>query len=158
MMGPPANSRRLMIGSFTSWGRFWRIWAIALRTSLVARSLSVPKTKLTTVLETPSLTVEIMLSILPKPAIASSTFFVTWASSSVGPAPGWVTVTETAGKSIFGLASIPSSVKENQPTTVKTKNRTIVGTGFRIDQVEMLKDIYLLFVVCCLLFDQQPRN
>src|SRR4028118_474860 len=132
------------MGSLMSAGGFWRIWAIAFRTSLVARSVFVPKTKLTTVLETPSLTVDIMLSILPKPAIASSTFFVTWDSSSDGPAPGWVTVTETVGTSMFGLESIPSWVKDSQPTTVKTKNRTIVGTGLRIDQPERLKDMRLL--------------
>jgi hypothetical protein len=50
-------------------------------------------------------------------------------------------VIETAGTSILGFVSIPKDMKENQPTTVKIKNKTIVGTGFLIDQAEMLKDI-----------------
>jgi hypothetical protein len=36
---------------------------------------------------------------------------------------------------------MPSWVKDIQPITVKTKNRTSVGTGFLIDQAERLKDI-----------------
>jgi protoheme ferro-lyase len=55
-----------------------------------------------------------------------------------------VTVTDTVGTSIFGLVSIPKEMKENQPTTIKIKNITIVGTGFFIDQAEILKDMELV--------------
>jgi len=56
------------------------------------------------------------------------------------------------------LESIPSPVKESQPTTVKTKNRTIVGTGLRIDQAEMFEDICLLFAICYLLFVRKAMS
>src|SRR5512136_853490 len=124
-----------------SCGKFWRIWATALRTSLVARSLSVPKTKLMVVVETPSVTVEISWSIFPKLATASSIFFVTWDSNSEGPAPGWVTVMETAGMSMLGLASMPNWPNDVQPTKVRIKKMTSVGTGFLIDQADRFKDI-----------------
>ncbi len=55
-------------------------------------------------------------------------------------------MTETAGTSMFGLESIPRLINDIQPTTDKTRNRTNVGTGFLIDQAEMLKDIRLLNV------------
>ena len=42
---------------------------------------------------------------------------------------------------MFGLVSIPNCVNENQPNNVKIKNNIKVGTGRRIDQAEMLKDI-----------------
>ncbi len=124
-----------------SWGRFCRICDTALRTSFVARSVFVPKTKVIVVVELPSVTVDRSSSMLPKLAIASSIFLVTWNSSSAGPAPGCVTVTRTVGTSILGLISIPKELNENQPTRVKIKNKTIVGTGFLIDQAEILKDI-----------------
>ena len=116
-----------------------------MRTSLVARSLFVPKTKLMVVLDTPSLTVERNSSIFPKPATASSIFLVTWFSNSAGPAPDWVTVTCTVGTSILGLVSIPKELKENQPNTVKTKNKTMVGIGFLIDHAEILKDMEIYY-------------
>jgi hypothetical protein len=52
-----------------------------------------------------------------------------------------VIVIVTAGISILGVRSIPRVVKEYQPTRVKTKKPTMVGTGFLIDQAERLKDI-----------------
>jgi hypothetical protein len=50
-------------------------------------------------------------------------------------------VTETEGISIFGRASMPKMGKHTNPIIVRTKNRTIVGTGVLIDQAEMLLDI-----------------
>jgi hypothetical protein len=48
---------------------------------------------------------------------------------------------------MLGLISIPKDVNENQPTTVKIKNITIVGTGFLIDQAEILKDIGEVYIL-----------
>ena len=60
MTAPPANSNFLTIGSLISWGKSWRICATALRTSLVAWLLSVPRIKLTVVVELPSVTTDVI--------------------------------------------------------------------------------------------------
>jgi hypothetical protein len=42
---------------------------------------------------------------------------------------------------------MPKLVKENQPIIVRNKNKTIVGTGRRIDQAERLKSIVISLVL-----------
>ena len=52
--------------------------------------------------ETPCVTKDCRMSILAMPETASSMGRVIWLSSSAGAAPGWATVTTTAGNSMSG--------------------------------------------------------
>jgi hypothetical protein len=46
---------------------------------------------------------------------------------------GWTVVTTTVGKSTFGKRSTPRRVKENAPTTVSDRMRTVAKTGRRTE-------------------------
>ena len=80
----------------------------ALRTSLVTFSRSTPSWNSIEVVDTPSLTTEVMCLTEPSPATASSTRRVTWVSISVGAAPDWTTVTATTGRSTSGKLLVRS--------------------------------------------------
>ena len=87
------------------------------------------------VVDAPSSTVEVICSMPAIVATASSTLRVISLSICVGATPGYVTVTMTAGNSISGRSSTPSFGKLKRPATVSAMNRTMTGTGLRIDQV-----------------------
>jgi hypothetical protein len=127
-----------MIGSWTDCGRSDRIWPTDSRTSLVARSGLTPILNSTVVVDTPSLIVERMFLTPARPEIDPSTLRVIWLSISAGAALGWVTATVTIGNDRLGLALTGRRMKAAMPASVATTNRTMVGTGLRIAQADML--------------------
>ncbi|MNR08793.1 hypothetical protein D3C85_1249670 [compost metagenome] len=70
-------SMRWTVGSCMSWGREARTPLMALRTSLVARSVSVPSSNSMVVEETPSVIWELMWRTPDRPASESSISRVT---------------------------------------------------------------------------------
>ena len=86
-----------------SWGRDARRPVMALRTSLVARSVSVPSSNSIVVVETPSVMLDVMWRTPERPASESSIRRVTWTSISAGAEPGRAAVTATSGKSMSGF-------------------------------------------------------
>src|SRR5579863_973676 len=91
--------------------------------------------------EDPSVTVEAMCQTPLTLATASSTFFVTCASSSDGAALDWVMSTWTIGMSILGKRVIDIERKLMTPSSVSTAKATMAGMGLRIDQAETLRRI-----------------
>ena len=138
---------RMIWGSRMPSGRLLRICATAERTSSTARSIGVPIASWTTVSDDPSVTLESISSIPCKLRSAASTRCVTWVSSSVGAAPGWLIWTMTTGKSMSGWLLTSSRRKLTIPAIVSMKNRTSDGTGLRIDQAEMFRKLMLLPLV-----------
>ena len=134
-MAPPAVVTRETIGSLASGGRSERIRVIASRTSSSAAERSVPNRNSMLVVDAPSSTVEVICSMPAIVATASSTLRVISLSICVGATPGYVMVTMTAGNSMSGRSSTPSFGKLRRPATVSAMNRTMTGTGLRIDQV-----------------------
>ncbi|MDF9792059.1 hypothetical protein M2440_002760 [Methylorubrum extorquens] len=139
MIGRPAISTRLMIGSSMVRGRLMRIFEIASFTSLTARSWFTSRRNSIVVIEAPSEMVERMCLTPFTPATESSTHFVTWVCNSDGAAPLCVTVTETIGMSILGNRVIGRARKLTRPSTISTRNRTREGIGLRIAQAETLR-------------------
>ena len=124
-------------------GRLLRIWVILSRMSVTARSIGVPIANWTKVCDWPSVTVELSSSIPSIVRTAASTRCVTCVSSSVGAAPGWAMMTMAPGKSMSGSLWTPIMRKETMPATVRPKNMTSGGIGFRMDQAE----IFLKFIL-----------
>ncbi len=58
-----------------------------------------------------------------------------------GAAPNCETATEITGISALGSRVTASLVKETQPSTSRMIEKTIEGSGFRIDQAEIFKAI-----------------
>ncbi|GAA2837979.1 hypothetical protein GCM10010836_34320 [Aminobacter aminovorans] len=73
-----------------------------------------------------------------RPEMEPSTRRVIWLSISAGAALGCVTETVTIGKDRLGLALTGRRMKAAMPASVATTNNTMVGTGLRIAQAEML--------------------
>ena len=94
-----------------------------------------------TVVDWPSDTVELIWSIPARLRTAASILSVTWFSSSLGAAPGWLTETITTGKSMSGLSLTCIRAKLTMPATVSIANSTSAGIGLRIDQAEMLRKL-----------------
>ena len=63
------------------------------------------------------------------------------ASSSAGAAPNCATATEITGMSALGSRVTASLVKLTQPSTRRMIEKTIEGSGFRIDHAEIFKAI-----------------
>ncbi len=133
----PTMSMRWTIGSSMPRGRSARIFAIASLTSFSARSVGTSSRNSIEVSELPSVTVELMCLTPATPATASSTFRVTWVSSSEGAAPDWVMVTAITGTSMLGARVMGMSRKASTPSTVSTANSTMDGIGRRIAAPEM---------------------
>src|SRR3546814_16711335 len=70
---------------------------------------------------------------------ADSTRWVICVSISDGAAPGCEIATQTIGKSMSGWLLTSIRMKLTTPASVSATNRTIDGTGLRIDQAEMLR-------------------
>jgi len=136
---PPFTFARMICGSRIPSGSSPRIWVTASRTSVTARSTGVSSVKETKVSETPSLTVERISSTPSRLRTDASTRWVTWFSSSLGAAPGWLMTTTTPGNVISGFWFTSIRMNDTRPAIVSAMNRTIDGTGFRIDQAEMLR-------------------
>ena len=85
----------------------------------------------------PSMASEVMLSMLPMPATAPSTFCMIWVSISCGEAPGCDTSTSTPGNEMSGLSVTGSRTKPTTPIKSSTANSTTGVTGWRIAQAEM---------------------
>src|SRR5271166_1039061 len=98
-----------------------------------------PTVNWTTVDDEPSVTVEKMCQTPLRLATESSTFFVTWDSSSAGAAPDWVMSTWTIGMSMLGNRVIDIVRKLTRPRMVRTAKATAAGMGRRIDQAETLR-------------------
>ena len=130
-------------GSRMPLGKLLRIWVILSRMSVTARSIGVPMANWTKVCDWPSVTVELSSSIPSIVRTAASTRWVTCVSSSVGAAPGWAMMTIAPGKSMSGSLWTPIMRKETMPATVRPKNMTSGGIGFRMDQAE----IFLKFIL-----------
>jgi len=90
-------------------GRLERILSIASLVSWTASSVGFSMRKRTVVSDWPSVTVDWISSMPLIEATASSTSFVTCASSSEGEAPLCVTVMATTGTSILGKRVIGRS-------------------------------------------------
>ena len=105
--------------------------------------MSVPSWNSILVLETLSVTFEVMCLILPMPANAVSTRSVIWDSISVGDAPGKNTDTLTTGIFTFGMPLIGKREKDINPVTTKPKKMTIGTSGRSIAHDEMRKAISL---------------
>src|SRR5437868_15117780 len=71
----------------------------------------------------------------------SSIVLVTCDSSSDGAAPNCDTATEITGISAFGSRVTASLVKLIQPRIRRISEKTIAGSGWRIDQAEMFRAI-----------------
>ena len=89
--------------------------------------------------EDPSDTVELISSMPLRLRTAASTRWVTWVSSSVGAAPGWVIWTIAAGNSISGSFCTSMRAKATTPARNNAAKMTSGGTGLRIDQADMLR-------------------
>ena len=139
MIGSPAISTRLMIGSSMVRGRLMRIFEIASFTSLTARSWFTSRRNSIVVIDEPSEMVERMCLTPFTPATESSTHFVTWVCNSAGAAPDCVIVTETIGMSMLGNRVIGRARKLTRPSTISTRNSTSEGIGLRIAQAETLR-------------------
>ena len=72
--------------------------------SFSARSLSVSSVNSTVTLAAESPAFEVMCRTPVTLAMASSIGLTTWLVSSDGAAPGWPTLTEMIGRSMFGIA------------------------------------------------------
>ena len=112
---------------------------MAFFTSFTDWLTSVPISNSTTVVEDPSLAVELMLRTPGRVRTEDSTNWVIWFSISVGAAPGWLMVAMTTGNSMSGLSCTSMRMKAIRPAIVRPMNSTIGGTGFRMDQAEMLR-------------------
>ncbi len=133
----PSTSIRETVGSWMPAGRSTRTLATASRTSATARSIGVPMLNWTKTRDWPSIASEVMLSMLPTPATAASTFCMIWVSTSWGEAPGWYTWTNTTGKVTSGLRVTGSRMNATTPMNSSTTNRTIGDTGWRIAHAEI---------------------
>ncbi len=118
-------------------GSCTRTLATASRTSATARSIGVPSSNCTKMKAWPSTDQEVMLSMLPMPAMAPSTFCSTCVSISCGAAPGCSMVTVTPGKEMSGSAVIGRRPKDTRPMNSSTTNSTIGGSGWRIAHAEI---------------------
>ena len=90
------------------------------------------------VFEMPSVIVELMWWAPATPETASSTFLVTWLSSSPGAAPNCEIVTVMSGTSTFGMRVIGSLLKLMKPSATMAADMTMGVTGCRIDHAEIL--------------------
>src|SRR5215470_5821517 len=132
------------MGSSMVRGRLERTRATASLTSLRARSVLVSNRKVTTVLEMPSVIEELIWWAPSMPETASSSVLVTCVSSSAGPAPNWVIVTEMTGTSMFGSWVIGSLAKVRYPSATSAADITIGASGCRIDHAEKLTAMHAL--------------
>src|SRR5262249_31475982 len=130
-----------MSGSSTPCGRLARERVTASFTSLSARSVLVSSRNVIVVTDTPSVMDEAMWRTPSTPETPSSMVLVTWASSSAGAAPNWVTITDTRGMSALGRRVTASLVKLVQPRNSRMMENTAAGSGRRIDQAEPLSAI-----------------
>ena len=103
------------------------------RTSWAATLLSLSSRKPTKMIETPSDDTDRSSSMPLMVLTASSILSEISVSICSGDAPGWTVVTTTVGKSTFGKRSTPRRVKENAPTTVSDRMRTVAKTGRRTE-------------------------
>src|SRR5690606_8737790 len=134
---PPVNSGASMIGGSMVAGRSVLIWLTRASTSSFTFWASIPISNCTIVVETPSDTVDCIISMFGRPAIAFSTGRVTWFSSSVAAVPSWTMVTVTIGKAMFGNCLIGSCVYEYAPASSRRVKVTTTGIGLRIAQLEI---------------------
>src|SRR5690349_16040144 len=130
-----------MIGSSIARGRSERILVTASLTSFSARSVSTSSQNSMTVDDLPSVSVEVTCLTPETLATESSILRATCVSSSAGAAPDCVTVTEMTGTSMFGNLVIGRVLNDTQPSASSTTNSRTDGTGWRIDQAEMLNDM-----------------
>jgi len=122
-------------------GKSLRIWAIASRMSLTARSVGVPIWNWMNVWLLPSRT-ELSISSTPvTPRTAASTFWVIWVSISLGAAPGCEMTTVAPGKSMSGLLVTLMPWKASSPASISPMKNTIGGTGFLMHQEEILRKL-----------------
>src|ERR1700730_4910703 len=82
---------------------------------------------------------EVMCLTPTTPATATSTFFVTCASTSLGQAPVCVMVIVTIGMSMLGICVIGSEFRLTAPSTIRTTKSTNDGTGLRTAQAVVFR-------------------
>ncbi len=122
-------------------GRLARTRVTASLTSFSARSVLVSSANWIVVTDRPSVIEDEIWRTPSTPETPSSMVLVTCDSSSEGAAPNCETATEITGISAFGSCVTASLVKEIQPSTSRMIEKTIEGSGFRIDQAEIFKAI-----------------
>jgi hypothetical protein len=109
--------------------------------SFSARSVLVSSANWIVVTDNPSVIEDEMCRTPSTPDTPSSMVLVTWLSSSAGAAPNWATATEITGMSALGSRVTASLVKLTQPSTSRMMEKTMEGSGFRIDHAEIFKAI-----------------
>ena len=134
-------STRWISGSLTFCGSLPRTRVTASLMSFKARSVLVSSWKVMVVTDRPSVIAEAMCLTPSTPETPSSMFLVTWASSSEGAAPNCATATEMIGMSALGSRVTGSFMKLMAPITSRMMENTIEGSGWRIDQAEILTAI-----------------
>ena len=135
------TSTRWISGSLTFCGRLARTLVTASLTSLSARSVLVSSANWIVVSDSPSVIDDEMCRTPSTPETPSSMVFVTCDSSSAGAAPNCDTATEITGMSALGSRVIASLLKLTHPSTSRMIEKTMDGSGFRIDHAEMFKAI-----------------
>ena len=141
MIGRPITSTRWIRGSATFCGRLERTRVTASLMSLIARSVLVSSANWMVVTDRPSVIEEVMWRTPSTPETPSSMVLVTCDSSSAGAAPNCATATEITGMSAEGRCVTASFMKLSQPSTSRMIEKTTEGSGFRIDQAEILSAI-----------------
>ncbi len=109
--------------------------------SFSARSVLVSSANWIVVTDRPSVIDDEMCRTPSTPETPSSIVLVTWDSSSEGAAPNCETATEITGMSALGSRVTASLVKLTHPSTRRMIEKTMDGSGFRIDHAEMFKAI-----------------
>jgi len=137
----PITSTRWISGSLTFCGKLARTRVTASLTSLSARSVLVSSANWIVVTDRPSVIEDEMCRTPSTPDTPSSMVLVTWLSSSAGAAPNCATATEITGMSAAGSRVTASLVKLTQPSTRRMMEKTMDGSGFRIDHAEILSAI-----------------
>src|ERR1700752_2419943 len=137
------TSTRWIKGSVTFCGRLARTRVTASFTSLSARSVLVSGGNWMVVSDRPSVMDEEMWRTPSTPETPSSMVLVTCASSSAGAPPNCGTGTQSTGGLADGSRVTASLVNDTQPSTSRMIEKTMEGSGLRIDQAEILMAIIL---------------
>src|SRR4249920_3035578 len=127
------TSTRWISGSLTFCGRLERTRVTASLTSFSARSVLVSSANWIVVTDNPSVIDDEMCRTPSTPDTPSSIVLVTCDSSYARAAPNYDTETEITGVSALGSRVTASLVKETHPRARRMIEKTIDGSGFRID-------------------------
>ncbi len=103
--------------------------------------MGVPMLNCTKVLDSPSRAIDVISSTPLIERTAASMRCVTCVSSSDGAAPGWDTLTLTAGKLMSGKLFTSMRMKLTTPASNSATNMTMGDTGLRMAQADILRKL-----------------